>query len=338
MLMVKKIMKWVVAGLIGLIIVGLAGGRLYQVLAEENDREQYPPPGQLIDVDGHLMHIHCQGEGSPTVVVEQGLGSVSSSWIDIHSAIATTTRICAYDRVGMGYSEPIGHPVRAIDVADMLHKLLQGADITDDLVMVGWSAGGVYIREFYRQGPEKVKAMLFVDSSHEQQGLRMPERPGNGDDLLMETARYLAPFGLVRMSGAVASRFEGFTGPDRQKSTLISLYEQSHSIEALLNESETFTLDIRDDEPPTSLGNLPLTVLTAGKEVKLTEEMPADFTLEYLQKVQLVWNKMQVELTALSTRGKQIVAKESGHGIHADQPDLLIDSVNELVLIVRQAQ
>ncbi len=284
------------------------------------------------------MHIHCQGQGSPTVVVEQGLGSLSTAWDEIHQQIALVTRVCAYDRVGMGYSEPIDHPVRATEVAELLHKLLNAAGVDDDMVLVGWSAGGVYIREYYRQYPKKIAAMLFVDSSHEQQANRMPEPPEGGGDSMLKIARYLAPVGLVRLSGVVNGQFESFTGPEELKSRLIALYHQSHTLVAMLNESEAFSQDIRATQPPDSLGDLPLIVLTQGKPVEVLETMSPGITLEYLTEVRIVWNELQPELAALSTRGNQIIATESGHSIHADQPELLVDSVKELVQLVRQEQ
>ena len=107
----------------------------------------------------------------------------------------------------------------------------------------------------------------------------------------------------------------------------------------MLNESEAFSQDIRATQPPDSLGDLPLIVLTHGKPpVEMLETMSPGITLEYLTEARIVWNELQTELAALSTRGNQIIATESGHSIHADQPELLVDSVKELVQLVRQEQ
>ncbi len=331
-------LRWtfrIISGLVVLAIALVVGGRIYQVTSESKDLARFPAPGKLVDVDGHLMHIHCQGQGSPTVVVEQGLQGVSLAWDEINKQIALTTRVCAYDRVGMGYSEPIDHPTRATEVAELLHKLLLGAGIEDDLVLVGWSAGGIYIREFHRLYPKNVEAMLFVASSHEQQTNRLPKPPEGGPDYTLRIAKYLAPLGLVRLSGMVKGQVERASVSDELKLQLIAIYHQSHIIEAMFNESEAFTLDIQASQPPASLGNLPLIVLTPGKPVEATRP---DVTLEYLREEQRVSNELQLELTELSTRGKQIIATESGHGIHSDQPELLIASVNELVQLVRDQQ
>ena len=334
--MFRSTLKWLGIALVALLLVVLVGGGTYQWVATSHDLKRYPPPGSLIDVKGRMMHIHCKGNGTPTVVIEQGLGSLSLEWQEIHHRIAELTRVCSYDRAGMGYSEPIGHPTRASEVAERLHLLLQGADISDDLVLVGWSAGGVYIREFFGAYPDQVKAMVFVDSSHEQQGVRLPELEQSGGSGFLRLARYLAPVGLLRISGVVRGQVENLPVGDELREQLLALYHQSHAVGTLLNESSAFEQDINSPNPPDSLGDLPLIVLSQGKPVELSDEMPPNITLEYLLESHEVWNQLQIELASLSSRGSRIVAVESGHRIHSDQPDLLVDAVGELVQVVRQ--
>ena len=334
--MFRSTLKWLGIALVALLLVVLVGGGTYQWVATSHDLTRYPPPGKLIDVKGRMMHIHCLGNGTPTVVIEQGLGSLSLEWQEIHHRIAELTRVCSYDRAGMGYSEPIGHPTRASEVAERLHLLLQGADISDDLVLVGWSAGGVYIREFFGAYPDQVKAMVFVDSSHEQQGVRLPELEQSGGSGFWRLARYLAPVGLLRISGVVRGQVENVPVGDELREQLLALYHQSHAVGTLLNESSAFEQDINSPNPPESLGDLPLIVLSQGKPVELSDEMPPNITLEYLLESHEVWNQLQIELASLSSRGSRIVAVESGHRIHSDQPDLLVDAVGELVQVVRQ--
>lgn len=334
--MFRSTFKWLGIALVALLLVVLVGGGTYQWVATNNDLTRYPPPGKLIDVKGRMMHIHCQGTGTPTVVVEQGLGGLSLAWQEIHHRIAELTRVCSYDRAGMGYSEPIGHPTRAPEVAERLYLLLQGADISDDLVLVGWSAGGVYIREFFGAYPDQVKAMVFVDSSHEQQGVRLPELEQSGDSGFLRLARYLAPVGLLRISGVVRRQFDNVPLGDELREQLLALYHQSHAVGTLLDASTAFEQDTNSPNPPDSLGDLPLIVLSQGKPVEMSDEVPPNITLEYLLESREIWNQLQIELASLSSRGSRIVAAESGHRIHSDQPDLLVDAVDELVQVVRQ--
>src|SRR5688572_31850242 len=128
----------------------------------------------------------------------------------------------------MGYSEPVRGPISAAAIAQNLQKLLQAAEITDDLVLVGYSAGGLYQREFYRQFPERVKGMVLVDSSHEQQTQRMPPA---GEPEIFEPSmiyQYLAPFGGMRLSGRVEREFANstFSAPIRHR--LIAVNLKSH--------------------------------------------------------------------------------------------------------------
>ncbi len=322
MTIILKFFKWLFVGLVGLIFVALVGGRIYQVMRESEDLARYPAPGELVMVDDRIMHINCIGQGSPTVIFELGVGSASIAWSDVHVQVSQFTKACAYDRPGLGYSEPTDQPLRSGNVAERLQKLLHAAKIEDDLVLVGWSAGGVYIREFHRRYPERVKAMLFVDSSHEQQATRIPHTPDNGSDPALRIARHLAPFGLVRMSGILDRRVERSSGSDEMKSRLKAVYHQSHMLDTVWRESEAFNLDINATKPPLPIGDLPLIVLTRGRSDASPPERNAR-------------SQLQRELTLLSTNGKQIIASESGHHIYVDQPELLIESVEELVQLVR---
>jgi len=323
-MIVMKILKRLIGILGTLLIVTILGGRVYQMRSEAADMAQFPAPGKLVDIDGHLMHIHCRGEGSPTVIMEQGLQGVSTAWDDITKETSSLTTVCAYDRVGLGYSEPIGHATRASEVAELLNKLLAGAGVDDEVVLVGWSAGGVYIREYHRLYPDMTRAMLLVESGHEQQQRRLPQSSGSDPNATLKIARLLAPIGLVRLSGIVKRKIGYSPVPDHLKPRLIALYEQSHVFQTMLNESESFTLDTQSKQPPASLGDLPLIVLTGGEQASSAEEQEAR-------------DQMQRELVALSTNSKQVIAAKSGHGIPYDQPELLIGSVKELVALVRES-
>jgi pimeloyl-ACP methyl ester carboxylesterase len=314
----RRILKWLLAGLVGVVALSFVAGFVYQKFSESSDLERYPPPGRLVDVNGHFMHIHCIGEGSPTVILELGIGSASFAWYDIHRQISQITRTCAYDRAGLGYSEPSDQAKRATDVAATLHELLIRAGIDDELVLVGWSAGGIYVREFYQKFPKQVVGMVLVDSSHEQQARRLPKESGGGADPALNIAKHLAPFGLIRLSGLLEKRVAASPASDEAKAYLRVTYQFSHVLDTVASESDAFNHDIDDDEPPATLGSLPLIVLAAGR----TD--------------QAVTLPLQRELAALSTNGRLVVAKDSGHSIQVDQPQLITDSVRDLVRLRSQ--
>ncbi len=326
MALVLRVLKWLFVSVAGIVVVALIAGRVYQEISESRDLERYPPPGQMVDVDGHFMHIDCIGEGSPTVILELGVGSASVSWYDIHRRLSEITKTCAYDRPGLGYSEPIDQPKRAADVAERLHKLLRNAGIDDELVLVGRSAGGVYVREFFRRYPENVRGMLLVDSSHEQQVRRIPSTNGDGADPAIEIAKRLAPFGLVRLSGILKQRVASSRASDEAKAYLNVTYHLSHALDTVSQESDAFNLDIDANRPPSPIGDLPLIVLT-----RAAPEEDSNSSQDQLRQAREARMLLQRELAALSTNGKQILAKESGHNIHADHPQLVIDAVKKLL-------
>jgi hypothetical protein len=119
--------SWTRRGLVGVIAALLALfviGATYQAVATEIDKRTYPPPGKLVDVNGHLMHINRIGEGGPTVVLESGLGTMSADWANVQPQVAQTTRVCAYDRAGTGWSEPGPEPRDPHQIARDPHILL----------------------------------------------------------------------------------------------------------------------------------------------------------------------------------------------------------------------
>lgn len=317
--------KWLLIVTPGVIGVLALAGFIYQSLAQSADLSRHPAPGRLIDVDGALMHIYCEGEGSPTLVIEQGNGGYYDHWQQMNHQLATLTRVCAYDRAGMGYSESLGRAVQSEEVAARLHKLLAAADITDDLILVGWSAGGIHVRNYYRQFPDKVAGMILVDSSHEQQQRRLSDAPVGGFDVRRMLA-YTGPFGVIRLSGQIDAAMEYEPGSDEHKQRTRALYNQSHWARAYFAEYDAFNLDQRMNLAPPALDDLPLIVISRGKEVQQGA---------VLQQREKVWQELQKELTALSTRGNQIVAHQSGHSVHLDQPELIFNAVDAMLQNVR---
>src|SRR5215210_8415169 len=135
--------------LLGLVVVLLAlavVGAMYQAIATELAERAYPPPGGMVDVGGYSLHINCMGQGSPTVVLDAGSGAFSAQWVRVQQEVSDTTRVCAYDRAGMGLSEMGPDPRDANQVASELHTLLKGAGIEGPYVLLGHSFGGMYMQ------------------------------------------------------------------------------------------------------------------------------------------------------------------------------------------------
>jgi pimeloyl-ACP methyl ester carboxylesterase len=140
--------------------------RLVLLLALPLAAQVPEPPGQLVDLGGRKLHIHCTGSGPPTVILEAGASSFSIDWSLVQPDIARTSRVCSYDRARLGWSDP-GPAETAVNFVQDLHRLLAAANEKGPYVLVGASMGGIYVRLFQMQHPEEVVGMVLVDPTHE---------------------------------------------------------------------------------------------------------------------------------------------------------------------------
>lgn len=136
------------------------------------------PPGKLVDLDGHTLHVYCTGRGGPTIVVENGLGDFSFDWMLVQSRVSRFTRICTYDRGGYAWSDPGPKPRTFAQLNLELHDALAELGEHGPFVLVGHSFGGPVARNFARVYPTAVAGIVFVDAAHE--GLRVGI--GRGED------------------------------------------------------------------------------------------------------------------------------------------------------------
>ncbi len=159
---------YVKRGLIGfglVLIVLVLSGLAFQSIAVALDKQNYPPPGQLYSVNGHLMHIVCKGEGTPIVILQAGGTADSTWWYWIQNQLATHVRVCAFDRPGMGWSEPTTEPCDALTLVGELHTLLEEADVRPPYVMAGHSWGAVLTRIYAAQYPPEIEGIALIDSA-----------------------------------------------------------------------------------------------------------------------------------------------------------------------------
>ena len=162
--------------LIGLaVLICLAGtGMVYQAIGTALDRRNFVPPGRLVAVDGHLMHLHCTGVGSPTVILESGAGAPSSMWAWVQPVVAQQTRVCSYDRLGLGWSDSGPHPRDAASIARDLHELLLRAGESGPFVLAGHSLGGQYAHMFAEHYGADTADLVLIDAQHPDTMFRLP--------------------------------------------------------------------------------------------------------------------------------------------------------------------
>ena len=198
-----------------ILIFGVTGVT-FQAIATRSDLEKYPPPGKLIDMGGYRLHLHCMGEGSPTVILDAAADMMSADWGWIQPEVATVTRVCAYDRAGMGWSDSGPSPRDAREIGAELHALLVRSGITGRYVLVGHSAGALYARVFAAQHPDDVVGMVLVDPGHPDMPARIPSLQAQmrNDARVAEMMLLLSYVGVPRLLGI--GRANAYGLPPRQ--------------------------------------------------------------------------------------------------------------------------
>ena len=159
----RKVTERIVLSLVALVAVVLAASSGFNAIALHHFRSK--PPGQMYQVNGHQMRIACTGSGSPTIVLDAGLGNDGLIWGGVQPVLAKTTRVCSYDRAGFGWSDALPPPRDADHIADELHGLLAAAKIGGPIVLMGHSIAGMYIRDYATRYPAEVAGLIFVDGS-----------------------------------------------------------------------------------------------------------------------------------------------------------------------------
>ncbi len=326
-------------GLLVLLVVINLAGLVYQRVAERRDQELYPPPGEIVDVRGSRMHLYCMGEGTPTVILESGANSSALDWALVQPEVATFTRVCAYDRPGFGWSEPVSGSPTVIDAASTLHSLLEAAQVSGPYVLVGHSLGGVYVRAFASKYPTETVGIVLVDPGHEDVPERVPAefiQFQKSQMMMYKFCRYAAPFGCMRVIKLWISIYEDTGHPEEDRNAILSNVHRSSFCKAANNEMEaSFEISSIDVALPHSLADLPLIVLIAGTEMETQyDELPPAISSIidrdiFLQSYAII-EDLKRELVSISSQGKLVVANQSGHFIHLDQPELVVQSIREV--------
>jgi pimeloyl-ACP methyl ester carboxylesterase len=271
----RRFMRRIWRPFLGLVIVLLVlavAGAIYQAIATELAERAYPPPGEMVDVGGYSLHINCEGQGSPTVVLDAGSGGFSAQWVRVQREVSGTTRVCAYDRAGMGWSEMGPEPRDARRITSELHTLLGKAGIEGPYVLVGHSFGGMYMQTYAARYPEEVAGVALVDSttepdqfsqrseardSHEPQKQSMAVVP----HLAQLGVSLLARLGIVRLLSNLDPAPPEL--PQQQRAQIDALTPSTRQVSASAGEFLAPTQTLRLGSQG-SLRNKPLAVITAG--------------------------------------------------------------------------
>lgn len=308
----------------------------------------YMHPGQLVGVDGgRRLNLVCMGQGSPTVLFDGGEGDSALVWRLVQGEVAKATRACAYDRAGIGFSDPRTGPSDAKAAVADIHALLIAAKIKTPILYVAHSLAGLHAVLLQATHPGDLAGAVLVEPAFANQwnaisaaGTAAGAQQAASDALLvalhaqisrMKECAALSPLpdDCARTDKRLPPDLAAFKKAQNSRPSYI--LTKASEAENFMNTKDDTSLDQKELEAaPVSFGNKPLVVLTRGKEVG-----NPGFTAEQSVAMNQAWTAGNAKLAALSTRGRQTVLPDSGHYIQYDQPQAVTDAVMQVLMEIR---
>jgi len=325
-----------------LLIAVAAVGALYQVVSARHHGQRCTLPGRLIDVGGHRLHAVCQGEGKPIVLLESGIAASSLSWALVQPKIAKFTRVCAYDRAGLAWSDLASAPRTFTRIVEELRMVLVDVAPRGPYVLVGHSFGSFVVRGYAAHFPRDVAGLVLVDPPTEwlmmtRQRIRMLR----GGVHLSRLGALLAYVGVVRACLALLTG--GAPGAPRR---LVKIFgaTAARTLEKLVGEVRKLPPDVHpivqmhwcqpkcfyamaDHLSVLARDGASMAALAPPRDVPVVVISSRDQPPE-----QIAAHRRLIER---SHGGRHVIATRSGHWIQFDEPDLIVEAIRELVELSR---
>jgi pimeloyl-ACP methyl ester carboxylesterase len=331
----------IVAWVSGFTLLGILLGVAYQILGTRRDDKRYPPPGRLVDVGGHRLHLLESGHGRPTILFEAGLMSTVLSWSDLQRKLSSSFRTVSYDRAGLGWSDLGPMPRTADRIVDELHTLLERAAIPPPYVLVAHSFGGLTMPLFAARFPHEVAGMVLLDpvapaewnppSEHDWKLTRIGAK-------VCRRAALLSRIGLIRfvafLLNGSAKKPAGFLvrlisrgTPAESGSVSSPWFSALPAIERAMASvfwvQPKFALTIASQ-----LETLPVSAALVGQFDKFCEKTVIILSAGTATEGR---RKEHAAMAESLPRGNHVVARKSNHWIMQNEPDLVIRAVEKVV-------
>jgi pimeloyl-ACP methyl ester carboxylesterase len=263
---------------------------------------------EMVSVGTHRLHIHCMGEGRPTVVIDTGAGDTSERWASIQAELVQVTRTCTYDRAGYGASEPGPLPRHSKRAAEELKQLLENAGVEGPYVLIGHSLGGLNAQVFADRYPELVGGLVLLDPA----------------PLAFITGQAFPT--LYRMFEQQAAELQQAAEAAR-RATNSEAQAQADYLEAVASEHAAIAESAAQVAAIASFGDLPLVVIGSGVPNPAFGEEAAAY--------QQFWIEQNRALATKATNGTFVLVEESGHHLEQDAPGAVVCAISEMVARVR---
>lgn len=331
-----KILKIVLGVILVIIATPILLGLILKGLSDD-----VPPPGQMVDVGGYELHINCigsniaTGQELPTVIFESGSGVSSPNYHWIQAGVAQTTKICVYDRAGLGWSDESDLPRDAKTVNTALHTLLDKSDIKRPFVFVGHSIAGLYMRDYVETYPEEVSGLVFLDPSHPDQHEVFEMSFDEGAVMIkraITVPKILFGLGIVNVLQLLEEPAEATNQPyDPEVSKQIKyLSTKTEVLDTAYYEVRDAGMAVAQARENKSLGERPVVVISAGQGTD--SGIPSSFTPAERQKK---FQNLHRKIADLSSDGKFIIIDDADHMslvLTKENAEKILPYIREIIL------
>lgn len=312
-------------------------GVVYQMLGSRRDRRIYAE-GRWVGIGKkRSLFLFQRGSGEPTVLFEAGIGATHLNWRQVQESIAQFTGTVSYDRAGLGWSSPSRTPRIPSNIAAELHEALQCASVKPPYILVGHSFGGLVVRRYALLYPDDVAGIVLVDPMRCEEWPPLDPAKQSQLDLGRRLIRYAVPVarcGMARLlvsllfcrAGKLSDQIAGAAGahprhvlgriktevrkmPRTVWPSVAAHWSRPGFYAGLRNHLQSIPDTVREMHAAEPIPRIPVIVLTPGNASPLPQE----------------------QLQSIGDCVRQVIATESEHWIHLDEPELVIDSIRAIV-------
>jgi pimeloyl-ACP methyl ester carboxylesterase len=325
-----------------------AVGIVYQWIGALNDRRRFLGLGRLVEVgDGRRIYVSDMGQqmaSGPTVIFESGIAATSQNWLRVQESVASFTRAVSYDRGGLGWSSACASARTPTNIARELHELLQQADIPGPYVLVGHSFGGLVVRRYAAMFPDEITGVVLVDPMRTEEWPPVNESQRALLERGIRMAGYgipVARFGLARLattsllcrSGKASRAFSRAAGnagihvmqritcevgkmPRAVWPIVAAHWASPKYYRGLAAHLQAVTAAVIEMQTSEAIEGIPVVLLTPASAQPLGEE----------------------RLRRIGPEVVQVIAEKSGHWVHLDEPELVLETIRSMVEQVSRTQ
>ncbi|RZJ53922.1 MAG: alpha/beta hydrolase [Flavobacterium sp.] len=321
----KKFFKYFLLTIPVLILSGVT----YEQVSRFYLDKKYPPKSEFVEIDGRKIHFKKVGNKPVTVVFESGLGGDYLHWQEIQKEVSKNHTTISYDKAGILWSDSTDE-ISLERYADDLFQLLEKTNCPKPYILVGHSFGGITLRSFIKNHSPDIAGIVFVDAAHPLQLQKCSEKlKSSFAPPSKEILNFLTETGAVRLLYTLTP-FTQSVPQNHWFNQNVKDYFYKIS-PGLFQEMENDKKLMAEAQKINDFGSIPLVVISAKYPDGVENVTDKDLEKEYLQ----VHKSVQTDLLNLSTNSKQIIAEKSGHYITLQQPDLIINTIENIKIATR---